>query len=842
MKSRPITILIAISISFAFSVGIVTASERAAQLPSGPIVVNDRFQDTAGTTLTSHLPETDFVGDGWQVEFGPNFEIAPSGNEVRNTFGLDSPYFAVIDGKLEDNDLTVDFLRTGQTSEVGLVFRWKDSENHYRGVFDGKKGYLIKTVGGIDFILDSGKAKWKNGDTESMRIVAHAADIKLYLGSKEIASSTDTELREETSIGLYYKNESTSSIGNFTVRALGDPATAPPPTLGSLVLEDTFDTGAGALDSRPANNVLSANQWVDIVGAWEVTAGGQARLLTASGSGDQIAAISTSLDEADISADLTWYSGAAGLAWAVDASDDRAIAFYDGSSAIVAGMITPGTGAFSELGRASYTWSPGETKNLRVRINGTNARIYVDDPVVTGDEIQVMVLAIGTSMGTLQRAGLFSKDSTNFFDNFKVRNSVALAQADGVIGVSVPQVLDPPAIPAGAYLYDSFTYYNGDVIENHTPDLDPSGLGWQIDSGKWKFFGFEVGELEEDAGDKFSYIDTGRDDYIISSEQIWDGGRTGITFGGLAPSSRNTFLYFVQSNGDVVLGKKIGGVFFTLDSKTVNWKSGARKTISVEVQGNILKAYVGKRRVFTVTDNDLPGATWAGIFRNAFHNDRYDDFLLKLPAGAPTPTPTPPPVPILEDQFTATDGTNLVGRAPDSGPGSVTWVKSTSRGNWEITGNKSLELGTFDFGINDRRILIDAEVANHEVSADITRVGPQWTTNFSRDMFPRMGVVTRSTANDSEFVMWYFDGASDVVARSHNAELGRSSFTWTVGDTHNLAITANGDTLIFKIDGTTKFSVTHSTGNANTHVGFYSAEIEAGKANTYDDFRVMPLP
>jgi hypothetical protein len=823
------------------SFGMVAASDNQAKLPDGPVVVSDDFQDAAGTTLTSHSPDIDLVGGGWQVEFGPNFEIASSGNEVRNTLGLDTPYYAVIDGKLEDNDITVDFLRTGQTAEVGIVFRWKDSSNHYRGVFDGTNGYLIKVIGGVEFLLDSGSSKWKAGDTATIRVVAHAGDIKLYRDAKEIATATDTELREETHIGLYYRNESTSSIGNFTVRALGDPASAPTPTLGSLVLEDTFDTGAGALDSRPANNVGGADQWADIVGTWEVTAGGQARLLTASGGGDQITAIPTGIDEADISVDLTWNSSVAGLAWAVDASNDRAIAFFDGSY-IVVGYVRPSDGAFVEMGRASYTWTAGDTKNLRVRINGTNARIYIDDPAVTGDEIQVLILAIGTSMGTQQRAGLFSKGTNNYFDNFKVRNSVALAQADGTVGVAPPQVLSPPAVPAGAYLYDSFTYYNGDVIENHSPDLDPTGLGWQIDSGKWKFFGFEVGELNEDDGDKFSFIDTGRDDYTISSEQIWDGGRTGITFGGLAPSNRNVFLYFIQSNGDVVLGKKIGGVFFTLGTQKVQWLSGSRKTLGVEVQGSSLKAYVGKRRVFSVTDNDLIGATWAGIFRNGYHNDRFDDFLLNLPAGAPTPTPTPTPVPIIVDTFTTSDGTNLVGYAPGTAPASSTWAKSTSRGDWEVTSNKALEAGTFDFGINDRRIVIDAEAANHEVSVDITRIGPAWVTGFSRNMFPRMGVVTRSTANDSQYIMWYFDGVSSLVARSQSAEMGRTSFTWTVGDTHNLSIVANGDTIIFKVDGVTQFTRTHSTGNTNTHVGLFSSEIEAGKENTYDNFRVIPTP
>jgi len=830
------TTLILIS-TLLLAVGIMSASADERFAEAAETVVNDTFTDNPGTTLTSHSPEVDVVGGGWKVEFGPNFEIASSGKEVRNTLGLDSPYYAVIDGRLEDTDITVDFTRTGQTSEVGIAFRWKDSSNNYRGVFDGRRGYLIKTIAGVDYLLDSSKVKWPDGTTRQMRVVTNGSSIELFLGGKKAASATDSELRENTNIGLYYMNESSSSIGNFRVRALGDVVTPTTPPVGSLVLQDNFDTGAGSLSGR----TVGSETWSDIVGTWEVTAGGQARLLTASGSGDQITAIGTATADADISADVTWVTGVAGLAWSVDASNDRAIVFYEGSN-IVAGKIRPSDSAFVEFGRASYSWTSGDTRNMRVRINGSNARVYIDDPADSTDQIQVLVLAIGTGMDTSQRAGLFSKDSSNLFDNFTVRNSPALLQADGTVGVAPPQTLSPPAVPSGAYLYDSFTYYNGDLIENRSPDHDPSGKGWQIQSGKWKFFNFKIGELEEDAGDKFSFIDTGRDEYVITSEQIWDGGRTGITFGGLAPSSRNGFLYFVQSNGDVVLGKKIGGVFFTLGSAQANWKHGGRRTISVRVKGDQIKAYIGKRKVFTITDGDLPGATWAGIFRNGSHEDRFDDFLLHLPAGAPTPTPTPIPTPIVQDVFTGTDGAVIDGRNPDIAPTASLWDESTSRGDWEIASNSAVETGAFDYGISDRRIIIDAGVADHEVSVDITRNGPQWTTHFARNMFPRMGVVTRSTSNDSEYVMWYFDGDSSIVARSQTAELGRISLSWTVGDSFNLAIRVEGDNYQFKVDGVTQLTRTHSTGSSNSYVGLYASEIETGNENVFDNFRVMPIP
>ena len=102
--------------------------------------------------------------------------------------------------------------------------------------------------------------------------------------------------------------------------------------------------------------------------------------------------------------------------------------------------------------------------------------------------------------------------------------------------------------------------------------------------------------------------------------------------------------------------------------------------------------------------------------------------------------------------------------------------------------------------------------------------------------------MTRSTSNDSQYVMWYFDGLGDVIARSNSGELGRTAFTWNVGDTHNLSISANGNTLAFKIDGSTKFVRTHSTGSTNTRAGLFSADIEVGKANIFDNFKILPIP
>ncbi len=820
--------------------GVAFADDNHGKKNKAAIIIEDSFSDSVGTLLGVHTPTVDDIGTGWQTTFGQNFAIDVTGEAIADPSGLNTPYFSIIDGRLESIDLTVEFVRSGQSSEVGLVFRWIDPLNHFRAEFDGQQGRIIKVVGGVETELGSKKAKWKAGKQKTIRVVDNAGTIQLWLNNKKISTVSDGDLAGETRVGLYYQNNSSTSVLDFTVKSSAPLATPLTVTLGPIVVQDSFDTGAGPMNLRPADNVPGQPEWVEIKGTWEVTTGGDARLVSLSGGGDQTVVIPTGIDDADISADITWNGGITGLAWGVDASNNRSIAFWDGHY-IVAGRIEPSTGAFREYGRAPYDWATGTTRNLRVRINGSNARIYIDDPSVTGDENRVLILARGTSMGSAKRAGLFTKGTTNLFHNFTVRQSVPLDQPDPNLTVSSPQVLDPPPVPDGAWMYDSFTYYNSDVIQNRFPDLDPSGSGWQIESGRWQFTNFEVTQTAEVAGDQIAFIDTGRDEYMIESTQQWDGGRTGLTFGGQAPDNRNGFLFFKQSDNTVVLGKKIGGVFFTLDVKKTSWKIGRSEELRVEIKQDKLRAFVGNRQVFKLTDTDLVGATWTGFFRNAYHNERFDNFLLRLPAGVPEPTPVPPPTPVLVDTFTDADTTLLAVHAPDVAPVGSTWFKSTARGDWEISGNTAIETGVFDYGIQDRRILIDAQISDSEVSAVVTRYGPQWTTFFARNMFPRSGIITRANFDGTQYLMWFFDGASSVVALSNSGELGRVSIAWNVGESHLLSVVANGSSITFLIDAVPVMTRTYSPGAGNTYYGLFSADIEAGKANAFDDFQVVPL-
>ena len=124
---------------------------------SSSTIVEDSFFDSPGIPLGAHSPVTDDIGTGWQTTFGSNFAIDSTGSAASDPTGLNTPYFSIIDGRLETIDLTVEFTRSGQSSEVGLVFRWIDPSNHFRVEFDGKKGRIVKVIAGVETELGSKK-------------------------------------------------------------------------------------------------------------------------------------------------------------------------------------------------------------------------------------------------------------------------------------------------------------------------------------------------------------------------------------------------------------------------------------------------------------------------------------------------------------------------------------------------------------------------------------------------------------------------------------------------------------------------------------------------------------
>jgi hypothetical protein len=814
-------------------------------------VVRDRFRDQPDLPLADHDPDIDEVGGGWLPAGDWRISQSPP-DSVRNKTGLDLAAIASLDAQIPEIDLSAVLTHPDADSHIGLVFRYVDQQNHFRAVHDGKRLLLQKVVAGQETTLARKEVKWKEGEARTLLVRVKGNQIAVFLDEKRILGASDAALAGNLRAGLYHFNGLKSRITDLKVAALGPPPGAvPPEPVTPVVVDDSFTDVDGTSLAAHTPEVVADGGWSELTGAWAVH-GGRARLESA-GAGDPLAFVRTGLDEADIYADVTWNGGLAGLSWGVDDAGNYSIVFFDGAGSLVAGRIDATPPFFHELGRVGFPWSLGETKRMRVRVNQANpgelpprynARIYVDDSVVR-------ILAINAGMsGPNKGAGLFAKGpaggAASTFDNFRVRVAVPLAQADPVLPVVPPPPPPPVVIPSGAWVYDSFNEFDATQIQWRPPDLDPSGSGWSIHSGTWDTKLFQARQKAGGEGDAYAFIDTGRDQYDMRAKIRWDGGRLGVVFGAHGTDGRNLFLFWKHSDDRVILGKVVGGVFFMLGDADVKWKVGQTRTLRVVVEGDHLKAYVQNRKVFDLHDQELPFATFAGLFQRLDPGDRWEDFLVRFPPGvaAPTPTPTPTPVPpVVFDSFdshyeSGNPETGIAGRAPEIGPSGATWAAS----GWAPPDWRSIQSGDGRVatqrapGDLEWRLHVETGTADQDVRSVVTRNGGL------------AGLVARY-GGEASFVFTWVDGAGNLtLARLDSGfvfmgSAPAASVGWTAGESRvlRLVVASSGPlqgTRVF-VDGVPVI-VNGFTGLAgNTSAGLFSRNTAD---DLWDDFEVKPAP
>lgn len=803
-------------------------------------VVLDKFRDQPGTFLKPHRPEIDEIGGGWLPR--GDWQIVSKG-AVQNRVGIDVANLATLDPTITGIDLSAKLSHEDADTSIGLVFRYADANNHFRVVHDGKKLLLEKVVAGRVQTLDQKGFKWGSGEEKRLVVRLVGSQIQALVDGKKVLDKSDNALLTHRRVGMYHLNGLESRVTEFKVAGLAPPpGSEPPAPPPPPVITDSFSDADGtALAGHLPDTVVSAG-WTEVTGPWEVH-GGAARLRAATG-GDQLAAVPTGLDEADISADITWNgSGLVGLSWAVEGPGRYSIVFWDGAGALVAGTID---GGFAELGRAPFSWEPGTKKRLRVRVNRANpgelparynARIYVDDAVVR-------ILALNSGMGSSKTAGLFARGSAgngaSTFDSFQAGPPNPLLQPDPVLPVVPPPPPPPATVPAGAWVYDSFNLYNATQIQWRLPDLAQAGNGWRIDSGLWDTALFKARQKSGGEGDFFAFIDSGRDQYDLRAKVKWSGGRIGVVFGAHETDGRNQFLFWKHSDDTVVLGKLVGGVFFTLGRSDVKWKVGQTRQLRVTVEGTRLQAFVGNKQVFSLSDQELPGATHAGMFQRGDSMDRWEDFTVALAPGAPAPTPTPVPTPIPPVVADSFDGhvvagnpsleVSLIGRPPDTGPSGATWAAS----GWGASDWRSVQNGAGRVAIQrapgdlEFRLHVETGITSQDIQAKIVPNG-----GIS-------GLVGRF-ANESNFVfVWVTPGGSVTLARLEGGAfypMGSAGVTWPSGAARNLRLVINGSGTRVYVDATQVISSPFTGMASNTRAGLFA---RATTATSWDDFIVRP--
>ncbi len=605
-------------------------------------VVRDTFNlDAPQTSLSLHSLEIDSVGGGWVQSPGSDYRITLDGLASRDV-GLDAdPGIAVVDTLLTEYDLAVSMTPAGDRCLIGVVFRYLDRENFLAAGHHSNRAGLLEVVNGQVKVLDQRSFEAAAGVPDRWTVQVRRDSIQVDINGITSLQAESSRFSNSTLAGLAFDALHSTSFRDFTVISDNEPLDR-----RSDAVPDTpivFDSFSGA-DSTPlrlhdGTETTAQGTWQSVRGEW-VLDSGMAVLSapdTLEAFADQIAIIPSEGDhDQEISAEITWIGGTAGLAWDVLDRSHYSIAFWDGNF-LVAGRVDGGV--FRERGRQRANWDSGQSRNLRVQRNADQVRIYLDDS-------ETVLLALGFPPATSNNAGLFVRlDEGNRFDSFTVRTSQDVLRPEGRISAGQPS---PPAVtevPGSAWMFDSFDSPDFTPLATRVPEIDPSQKGWSIESGFWQIWQSQVSDQTGAFGpggfDRLAVIDTGVDEYDLESVVEWDGGKVGVMFGGRATgeddAGRNGFVFF-RTSETLEVGQMIGGVYFQIDTTSnFDWNPGDRRTMNVKVDGDRAILKLDGVTKFEFSSDALPGSTWAGLFQRGSNEERFDDFTVLLPEVAVSP-------------------------------------------------------------------------------------------------------------------------------------------------------------------------------------------------------------
>lgn len=839
-------------------------------------VVRDTFNlGTANTPLSQRPLEVDTVGGGWVQGIGSDFRITLDGVATHDASLNVEPGIAVVDTLLSEYDLKLQLTRPGTDtstgSVMGAVFRYMDEANHFKAVHDGRHVKLVRAKNGVESVLDQ-LPLVTTDDVVAMGAVHVRHDgISITIEGYDLLETEDNSFVGATHAGLIFEAVQTTSFRNFTVMAASDPpGNEPQPEPAPPDVFDTFTAANGQLlDSHTGTE--TGGSWSSLRGTWQIT-GGTAVLATPNPAlpfADQVAVIPAggTADQA-ISADITWHGGTAGVVWDALDTSNYSLVFWDGGY-LVAGRVQ--AGEFREFGRQQVAWSPGETRNLRVRINNDRVRVYLDNS-------EPVMLGIGLPGPALLNGGIFVKNGLqNRFDNFTVRKSAPISEPEPSLTSDPPFPGESTQAPVEAWFFDSFDSPDATLLEHRSPEVDPSGNGWDAVSGTWQIWEAQASEQSGVFGptglDRFAVIDTGVDEYEVESAVQWDGGRAGVLFGartsGRDDAGRNGFLFF-RNGTRLEVGRLIGGVYFRIDqSENFNWNANERRTMRVKVNGDEATLSLGQSEIFSFNDSALRYSTWAGLFQRGRTDERFDNFTVTLPEGT-EPPPGPAILPIADVELRA--GETLTVPLPVSGPASFistleasaerlpdgrtvfdsfsgdsrplaahttgiapngsTWVQ-VQPGSAATVSDGTVQVPISGAG-GDQRIVIETGYSDVEVSVEVM----PGTSG-------RAGLVARhdGSTDDADWVMGWVDVESDLafIGSMLNGQFQLLNYApfQLPGSRTEMSLRVTGTDAALYVDGAQVLTADVPAGLTGTHSGLFSRSF-AGP-NRFDDFTVRGL-
>ena len=221
--------------------------------------------------------------------------------------------------------------------------------------------------------------------------------------------------------------------------------------------------------------------------------------------------------------------------------------------------------------------------------------------------------------------------------NIGVTNWQGAGQS-GSSGGSTPP--PSPTLCTGATSGDLFTDTSGVLLQNHVPDLDVVGNGWNVDGT----IDIQGNKARISAANQGAWIDSGSNNYSIEMTFNPGGadnrGAIVVRHSGDAGTPTSGYFLIVKTGaGQVNLSRLDGGSPSILSSYSTTIDNTATYTLKLDANRDTITAYLNGTQIAQVIDSTYQNAQNVGFVHYTWVNDaaRFDD-LCVIADTVSTPT------------------------------------------------------------------------------------------------------------------------------------------------------------------------------------------------------------